>query len=105
MKKLYDDKNIHDIAEAIREKRQSEDTYLTSEMAEAIRGIQGGGGAILEEGYADAQPFTETYYPSEGVDGFSSFTVWEISTGEFDNGSGKGFYIKQRNVKGEAPVE
>lgn len=40
---LTDDKNYQDIADAIREKNGSEETYKPSEMAEAIRGIEGGG--------------------------------------------------------------
>lgn len=38
---------LQDIADAIREKNGSSDTYKPSEMAEAIRGIEGGGGSSI----------------------------------------------------------
>ena len=38
---------LQDIADAIREKNGSEETYKPSEMADAIRGIEGGGGSSI----------------------------------------------------------
>lgn len=46
MVKRYDDTNIKAIADAIREKNGTENTYKTSEMASAILEIQAGGGDI-----------------------------------------------------------
>lgn len=46
-KKLYEENNIQAIADAIREKNGSTDTYKVSEMAEAIENIPSGG----EEGW------------------------------------------------------
>lgn len=42
---------LQDIADAIREKNGSSDTYTPSEMAEAIRGIEGGGELDFSEIY------------------------------------------------------
>lgn len=44
MLKLYNDTDIQDIANAIRDKNGSSDTYLVSEMAQAISNISGGSG-------------------------------------------------------------
>lgn len=44
---ITDEKNYQDIADAIREKNGSSDTYTPSEMADAIRGIEGGEGFNL----------------------------------------------------------
>lgn len=43
MVKLYDDTNIKAIADAIREKNGTNNTYKVSEMAAAINAIEGGG--------------------------------------------------------------
>lgn len=45
-KKLYEESNIQDIANAIREKNGTESTYKTSEMGNAIRSIQSGGNGL-----------------------------------------------------------
>ena len=42
--KLYEENSIRDIADAIREKNGTSDTYTVAEMGEAIRGIESGGG-------------------------------------------------------------
>ena len=47
--KLYEETNIQSIADAIRAKNGSTDTYKTSEMAAAIAAITTGGGGIPEE--------------------------------------------------------
>lgn len=44
---ITDEKNYQDIADAIREKNGSSNTYTPGEMAEAIRGIEGGEGFNL----------------------------------------------------------
>lgn len=46
---ITDEKNYQDIADAIREKNGSSDTYTPSEMADAIRGIEGGEGFDLTQ--------------------------------------------------------
>lgn len=46
MNKLYEETSIQDIANAIREKNGLTDTYTVSEMGNAIREIQSGGGDI-----------------------------------------------------------
>lgn len=57
MLKLYDDTNIKAIADAIRAKNGTSDTYKTSEMASAILGLPASGGG--NEVY-DFIPQTET---------------------------------------------
>ena len=48
MSKIYtDNQHYSDIADAIRSKNGSSDTYLPSEMAEAIEAISGGGGSAV----------------------------------------------------------
>lgn len=49
--KLYNESDIQDIADAIRGKNGSSDTYTVSEMADAIDGIPTGGGGSID--YAD----------------------------------------------------
>lgn len=44
--KLYEEQNIQNIANAIREKNGTTTKYKTSEMAAAIRAIQSGGGVV-----------------------------------------------------------
>ena len=70
-KVLTNSQHYTDIADAIRSKNGSGNTYKPSEMAEAILALEGGG--ELEEGYVTptGQEFTE--YPIG--DGFSSVTV------------------------------
>ena len=52
MVKLYEDTNIKAIADAIREKNGTTETYKPSEMASAIEGIKSGGTIGLTEGTA-----------------------------------------------------
>ena len=47
--KLYSDSDIQDIADAIRSKNGSSDTYKVSQMATAISNIPSGGGSSLPE--------------------------------------------------------
>ena len=42
--KLYEENSIRDIANAIREKNGSSDTYTVAEMGDAVRSIESGGG-------------------------------------------------------------
>lgn len=59
-----DSDNYNDIADAIREKSSSSDTYLPSEMGNAIRAIPQEGGGIGEDVITDEYDNTSTY--SEG---------------------------------------
>jgi hypothetical protein len=61
MKKMYEESNIQDIADAIREKNGTEDTYKPSEMADAIRGI--GGTNPLE--YATGVSYKGSVFPDD----------------------------------------
>lgn len=62
--KLYSDSDIQDIADAIRSKNGSSDTYKVSEMATAISNIPSGGGSSLPEygtlAYAEWTPMTSS---------------------------------------------
>lgn len=64
MKKLYEESSIQDIADAIREKNGTEETYKPSEMGDAVRAIQSGGGGVDYLEYrigANATNFYEYY--------------------------------------------
>ena len=50
-KVLVSESNLSSIADAIREKSGTEDTYTPSQMAPAIRNISGGGGDMYQEDY------------------------------------------------------
>ena len=69
-KKLYEESNISAIAAAIRTKNGSQDTYLVSEMADAIDDI-------VTEPDLETLLATQndTYTPSQGKDGFSQVVV------------------------------
>lgn len=55
--KLYSDNDISDIADAIRSKNGSSDTYKVSQMADAILAIPtGGGGISIDDLAKNAQP-------------------------------------------------
>ena len=59
-----DSDNYSDIADAIRTKSSSSDTFLPSEMGDAIRAIPSGGGGVPADVIADEYDNTSTY--SEG---------------------------------------
>lgn len=68
--KLYEETNIQAIADAIREKNGTTDTYLVSEMAAAVSAIQAGGGGNLDFSklsYATLTP-TSDVLSSTGMD-------------------------------------
>lgn len=69
-KKLYEESNIQDIANAIREQNGTENTYTPAQMPAAIR-------AIEPEPDLEVLNATENgnYLPSAGKDGFSSVNV------------------------------
>ena len=76
-KKLYEEANIQDVANAIRAKNGTQDSYTVEQMGDAIRDIE-------------MQPDLEvlsvnkngTYLPSNGKDGFSSVSVNVSGGGE-----------------------
>lgn len=84
-KKLYEEANISDIADAIREKNGTTNTYTVAQMPSAVRAIE-------------TQPDLETlnatsngtYLPSAGKAGFSSVTV-NVSTQDIPSASGVRF--------------
>lgn len=71
-KKLYEESNIAAIANAIRAKNGSQDTYTTAEMADAIEDIETGGilttKSISENGTYNA-------LLDDNADGYSQVTV------------------------------
>ena len=71
-KVLVNESSLTGIADAIRSKNGSTDTYKPSEMAAAITAISGGGEPIIE-----ALDITSngTYTAPDGVDGYSPITV------------------------------
>lgn len=58
MKKLYEESSVQAIADAIRAKAGTEDTYKIAEMPAAIANLPSGGGA--------AEPYVEEVYDSDG---------------------------------------
>lgn len=71
-KVLVNDSNLTSIANAIRGKNGSTDTYKPSEMAAAITAISGGGEPTIE---ALSITANGTYTAPDGVDGYSPVTV------------------------------
>lgn len=71
--KLYDENAVSDIADAIREKNGTEDTYTIAEMGDAVRAIPSGSDPVLIEKSITANG---TYLPSaDNADGYSSVSV------------------------------
>ena len=71
-KVLVNESSLTGIADAIRGKNGSTDTYKPSEMAAAITAISGGGEPIIEALEATSNG---TYTAPDGVDGYSPVTV------------------------------
>lgn len=101
-KKLYEETNIQDIANAIRAKNGTQNQYTVAQMGNAVRAIE-------------TQPDLETlnvtengnYLPSAGKDGFSSVSV-NVSGGEAVvqplSVAQNGTYNPPSGVDGYAPV-
>lgn len=70
-KKLYEESNIQEIANAIREKNGEETTYKVSEMAEVIRNLPSSGAIITSLNVTK----NGTYSSPSGIDGYSPVTV------------------------------
>lgn len=62
--KLYEENSIRDIANAIREKNGSSDTYTVAEMGDAVRSIESGGGVDYIEMKQNKTPYT---YENENI--------------------------------------
>ena len=71
-KVLVNESSLTGIADAIRGKNGSTDTYKPSEMAAAITAISGGGEPVIE---ALSVTSNGTYTAPDGVDGYSPVTV------------------------------
>lgn len=71
-KKLYEESHIQNIADSIRGKNGSSDTYKVSEMANAIDNIPTGRTPVIESKSITANG---TYTAPAGVDGFSPVVV------------------------------
>lgn len=71
-KKLYEESNIQAIADSIRGKNGSSDTYKVSEMANAIDNIPTGRTPVIESKNISSNG---TYIAPTGVDGFSPVVV------------------------------
>lgn len=71
-KKLYEESHIKDIADSIRGKNGSSDTYKVSEMANAIDNIPTGRTPVIESKNISSNG---TYIAPTGVDGFSPVVV------------------------------
>lgn len=69
-KKLYEENNVRDIADAIREQNGTQNSYTVAQMANAILQLHG-------EPNLETLTATENgnYFPSAGKDGFSSVAV------------------------------
>lgn len=66
---FVNDTTLMDIADAIREKNGSEDTYKPSQMADAVRGIQSGGGVNLFDYTTSLQStFSHTIFDFENLE-------------------------------------
>lgn len=72
-KVLVNESSLTGIADAIRGKNGSTDTYKPSEMAAAITAISGGGGEPVIEALSVTS--NGTYTAPDGVDGYSPITV------------------------------
>lgn len=101
-KKLYEESNIEDIADAIREKNGTQNSYTVAQMGSAVRAI---------ETQPDLEVLNATengnYLPSAGKDGFSEVNV-NVESGEAVvqplSVSQNGTYNPPSGVDGFAPV-
>lgn len=73
MNKLYDEESIQDIADAIRAKNGSSDTYLVSEMAEAVLDIPADGPTIVN--YTVQQVTQSQYDALQSYDPLTFYVV------------------------------
>ena len=70
---LVEETSLQNIANSIREKTGTTDTYKPSEMASAISGIQSGGGSVPENGIvinewdSDGYPTNVSFFTTNGV--------------------------------------
>lgn len=100
--KLYEENNVRDIADAIREQNGTQNSYTVAQMGNAVR-------AIRTQPDLEALNATENgnYLPSSGKDGFSSVSV-SVSGGEAViqplNVTQNGTYNPPSGVDGYAPV-
>ena len=73
---IINDTHLTNIANAIRDKNGSSDTYKPSEMANAIESIETGGGeAVLQEKKIAPTTSSQIKTPEEDYDGLSKVTI------------------------------
>lgn len=105
-KKLYEETNIQDIANAIREKNGTESTYKTSEMGNAIREIESGSSGSSENPLMYAvgceRIFIETSFPNgyEITLDMPNFGVEQTNRGNISYSFYKTTGIKKVSFKG-----
>lgn len=87
-----DDKHLTNIANAIRQKNGASDKYNPSEMANAIKNIDGGAEPILQNVTVSPKTTEQTITPSEGYDGIGQIKVNAVTSSIDGN-------IKAENIK------
>ena len=86
------DKHLTDIATAIRQKNGASDKYNPSEMANAIKDIEGGAEPVLENIVISPKTIEQTITPNENYDGIGQVKVNAVTSSIDSN-------IKAENIK------
>lgn len=103
--KLYSDDDIQDIADAIRSKNGSNNTYQTSQMAAAIRAIPTGGGGGVTVTSVDCTTTTENGAYIGDTDGngiITSYDQYLIS--QYNSGFNPDIDLDAADVNGDGVV-
>lgn len=91
-KVIVTDTHLTDIANAIRDKKGTSDTYKPSEMANAIKNIECGAEPILQDIVVSPKTTEQTITPSEDYDGIGQVKVNAVTSSIDSN-------IKAENIK------
>jgi len=75
-KKLYEENDIQNITDAIREKNGPSDTYKVSDMATAVSEIPTGGGEKKPTGHADIEGLKSIGWTDEDIEYFQEYGIW-----------------------------